>query len=322
MVTGDNVAIAREVSRELGLGDHILTVKNGEPAKELDSADGFAQVFPVNKYSIVRGLQSRGHIVGMTGDGVNDAPALRQADLGIAVSGAADAARAAASIVLTAPGLSVIVGAIEMARQIFERMTTYAIYRIAETVRIMLFMVLSIMIYHFYPITVLMMILLAVLNDVPIMAIAYDNTVLPPKPVRWDLRRVISTAGALGVIGVLSSFLLLVLCDTVLHIDPQHIQSIIFLKLSVAGHMTLFVVRSRSAFWSPPYPAPTLLGAILFTQFLATLLVWSGIFVPSIPLTHIALIWVYASVWMVFADVVKRGVYRYLGKSPEIATIP
>ena len=183
MVTGDHEAIAAEIAGKLGLGQNIVVaetvVRQGSaPIRTLSrivAADGFARVFPEHKFKIVKVLQGAGHIVGMTGDGVNDAPALKQADIGIAVSGATDAARAAADLVLTAPGLSVITTAIEEARRIFERMTSYAIYRIAETMRLLLFMTASILIFNFYPVTAIMVVLLALLNDLPIMMIAYDN---------------------------------------------------------------------------------------------------------------------------------------------------
>jgi hypothetical protein len=167
-------------------------------AQEVEEADGFAQVFPEHKFHIVEALQSGGHIVGMTGDGANDAPALKQADAGIAVSGATDAARSAAALVLTAPGLSVIVRAVEEARRIFERMNSYAIYRITETIRIMFFVVLAMIVFNFYPVTTIMIILLALLNDLPILTIAYDNTWLSDKPVRWEMRRVLTAAAEAG----------------------------------------------------------------------------------------------------------------------------
>ncbi|MGO9124400.1 MAG: plasma-membrane proton-efflux P-type ATPase, partial [Terriglobales bacterium] len=165
MVTGDQIAIARETARQLGLGTNILDAsglgdtkhhETAQSAEAIEKADGFAQVFPEHKFHIVDVLQQRGHIVGMTGDGVNDAPALKKADCGIAVSGATDAARAAASIVLLASGLSVIIDAIKESRRIFQRMNSYAIYRIAETLRVLFFMTLAILVFNFYPLTAVM----------------------------------------------------------------------------------------------------------------------------------------------------------------------
>ena len=213
MVTGDHEAIAREIAGKLKLGQNIVVAdlfsrKDGSDPdlSRIVAADGFARVFPEHKFKIVKALQGGGYIVGMTGDGVNDAPALKQADVGIAVSGATDAARAAADLVLTAPGLSVITGAIEEARRIFERMNSYAIYRIAETMRLLLFMTASILIFNFYPVTAIMVVLLALLNDLPIMMIAYDNAPFASRPVRWDMARVLTTATALGILGVFASF--------------------------------------------------------------------------------------------------------------------
>ena len=154
----------------------------------IDKADGFAQVFPEHKFHIVDVLQKRGHIVGMTGDGVNDAPALKKADCGIAVSGATDAARAAAAIVLMTPGLSVIIDAIKESRRIFQRMNSYAIYRIAETLRVLLFMTLAILVFNFFPLTAVMIVMLALLNDGAILSIAYDNVHYKDQPEAWNMR--------------------------------------------------------------------------------------------------------------------------------------
>ncbi|MEJ2368813.1 MAG: HAD-IC family P-type ATPase, partial [Acidobacteriota bacterium] len=276
---------------------------------------GFAQVFPEHKFEIVKAIQSTGHIVGMTGDGVNDAPALKQADVGIAVSGATDAARAAADLVLTAPGLSVIVTAVESARKIFERMNSYAIYRITETIRIMVFMVLAMLVFNFYPITALMIILLAILNDLPIMAIAYDNTWLDPQPVRWDMRRVLTTATVLGSIGVVETFGMLFIAKSLLGIGLAQLQSVIFLKLVVAGHLTLFVARSKKPFFSRPFPAPILLGAIVVTQALAAMVVGFGWFVTAIPWSWVGLIWLYCLAWLAIEDWAKLQVYKHLDQS-------
>ena len=211
MVTGDALAIAREMAKTLGMGSNILdantlgdakTEETAAVAKTIEDADGFAQVFPEHKFHIVDVLQKHGHIVGMTGDGVNDAPALKKADCGIAVSGATDAARAAAAIVLLTPGLSVIIDAIKESRRIFQRMNSYAIYRIAETLRVLLFMTLAIVVFNFYPLTAIMIVMLALLNDGAILSIAYDNVIYRNKPEAWDMRTVLGISTVLGVIGV------------------------------------------------------------------------------------------------------------------------
>ena len=325
MVTGDNVAIAREIAAELGLREDILDAEKipaaddgdldipPDTARLIEEADGFAQVFPEHKFAIVKALQDRGHLVGMTGDGVNDAPALSQADVGIAVSGATDAARSAADLVLTAPGLSVIVRAVEEARRIFERMNSYAIYRITETIRIMIFVVLAMLVYDFYPITAIMIILLALLNDLPIMAIAYDNTWLDPRPVRWNMRRVLTVSTSLGLVGVVETFALLSFFKVWLGVDAAHLQSVIFLKLALAGHLTLLVARTRKPFWSKPRPNPILLGAIIATQTVAVLIVGLGVFVPAIPWTYILGVIAYCLAWILVEDLVKIAVYKQLG---------
>ncbi len=327
MVTGDNVAIGREISRQLGLqsdiqpADKIFSEEedvdnlSGRAITEIEKADGFAQVFPEHKYDIVKALQSRGHLVAMTGDGVNDAPALKQADVGIAVSGATNAAQAAASLVLTAPGLSVIIRAVEEARRIFERMNSYAIYRITETIRIMFFVVLAMVVFNFYPITTVMIILLALLNDLPIMTIAYDNTWLDPQPVKWNMRRVITVATVLGLIGVAETFGLLLIGKLLLKMDGPPLQSLVYLKLAVAGHMTLFVVRSRKSFVTKPYPATILLVAIFLTQTVAALIVGFGFLMAKIPWELIAFVWGYCIVWAFIEDWAKLHVYRHLDLS-------
>jgi H+-transporting ATPase len=326
MVTGDNLAIARQIGSELGLGntlyaaDRLLgTDREGgqmaaDTAEQVEQADGFAQVFPEHKYGIVKALQAGGHIVGMTGDGVNDAPALKQADVGIAVSGATDAARAAADLVLTAPGLSVIISAVEEARRIFERMNSYAIYRITETIRIMIFVVLAMIVYNFYPITAIMIILLAFLNDVPIMTIAYDRTWLDPEPVRWNMHRVIVVATVMGLIGVAGSFLMLFLALRWLHLGIPQVQTYIFLKMAVAGHLTLFVSRTRGPYLKRPYPAPIMIWSAVLTKLLGTILAAYGFgLLTPISWPEIALIWAYAISWSFLTDWAKILVYRHFG---------
>jgi len=322
MVTGDNIAIAKQISGQLGLGQNILLADQIVRAKDQEDvihnvahsaelADGFAQVFPEHKYWLVKDFQANNHLVGMTGDGVNDAPALKQADVGIAVSGATDAARAAADLVLTGSGLSVIINAIEEARRIFERMNAYAIYRITETIRIMIFMVLAMLVYNIYPMTAVMIILLALLNDLPILTIAKDNTHLSTAPVRWDMRKVLTIATVLGSVGVIETFLMLIIAKNYFHVGTLELQTIIFLKLAVAGHLTLFVARTRHFFLSKPYPAPLLLSAIMCTQLVAVLIAKMGWFVTAIPWEYIGLIWAYCLFWVFIEDSLKLMVYRH-----------
>jgi H+-transporting ATPase len=317
MVTGDHIAIAKQVSGLVGLKTNIVTPASflnkpdAEAMSAVEGADGFAEVFPEHKYRIVDLLQKKGHIVCMTGDGVNDAPALKKADAGIAVAGATDAAKSAADVVLTSPGLSVIIDAVKESRKIFERMTNYATYRIAETIRILAFVTLSIIIFQFYPITALMIVLLALLNDMPIITIAYDNVRYSSQPEKWDMRTLLTMSTFLGGIGVVSSFGLLYIGFVTLHLSTAVIQSFILLKLAVAGHLTLFVVRTRGHFWSIR-PGKSLFSAVVLTKIVATVITVYGILLPAIGWNLAALVWGYALVWFVVQDFAKVWFYKYL----------
>jgi H+-transporting ATPase len=332
MVTGDALAIAKETAKTLGMGTNILDAgtlgdsKKQESAAVIESiekADGFAQVFPEHKFHIVDVLQKHDHIVGMTGDGVNDAPALKKADCGIAVSSATDAARAAAAIVLLTPGLSVIIDAIKESRRIFQRMNSYAIYRIAETLRVLLFMTLAILVFNFYPLTAVMIVMLALLNDGAILSIAYDNVHYKNKPESWNMRMVLGISTVLGIIGVVAAFGLFYLGERVFHLDRAHIQTLMYLKLSVAGHLTIFLTRTRGPFWSIR-PAKILWMAVLGTQIVATLIAVYGLFMTPLGWGWAGFVWGYALLWFLLNDRVKLLAYRIFdpvkkaGAQPEI----
>ncbi|WP_460188682.1 plasma-membrane proton-efflux P-type ATPase [Thiomicrorhabdus hydrogeniphila] len=373
MITGDNVAIAVEIGRRLGLsqrslraseltgkGNHELLgfakalsnaiyqklypdvsqVKAREFSDEvmlaleqnfdiqnleqefvhthesvlidtLEAVDIFAEVRPEDKYTIIENLQKANHIVGMTGDGVNDAPALKKADCGFAVSNATDAARAAADIVLTSQGLSVINNAIDQARVTFERMKSYATFRVAESIRIILFMALSILLFNFYPITTLMIILLALLNDIPILAIAYDNTKISKAPVKWHLSSLLTVSSVLGVAGVISSFMLYFFLREQ-GLSVELIQSLLFLKLIIAGHSTIYVTRTNDWFWKSPWPSPLLLMATFGTEIIATIMAVYGVLITPIGWEYALYIWLYAVVWFLVNDAIKMAVYKML----------
>lgn len=324
MVTGDDVAIGAEISRQLGIGSNLVVASEVfdparatptsipvDAARAVEAADGFGRVFPEHKFEIVKALQERGHIVAMTGDGVNDAPALKQADCGVAVSGATDAARNAAALILTAPGLSTIVNAIQEARAIFERITSYVYYRIAMTIDIMLVVVLAYIAFDVQPLSAIMIVLLALLDDIPIMAIAYDNVEPSEKPVRWNMHRIIIFSSIMGVMALVQSFGLVLLgmhwmrnpaLSGLIHMDFPHVQTMLFLQLAAGGHLLLFVVRARRTLFLPPYPSLPLFLAIVGTQIIAVLMCAYGILVPALPWPLIGLVWVYVLVWMVLMD--------------------
>ncbi len=320
MVTGDQLPIAKETALKLGMGTNILdasgfgTAKSHESellAESIEKADGFAQVFPEHKFHIVEVLQRHGHIVGMTGDGVNDAPALKMADCGIAVSGATDAARAAASIVLMAPGLSVIVDAIKASRKIFQRMNSYAIYRIAETLRVLLFMTFSILAFNFYPVTAVMIVMLALLNDGAILSIAFDNVRYSDTPEAWDMRTVLVVASVLGVLGPVAAFGLFFIAEHIVKMDRSQLQTLMYLLLSVAGHLTIFLTRTRGPFWSLR-PARILLFAVCGTQLAATLIATYGWFMTPLGWGWALMVWAYALAWFLVTDRLKLLTYRIL----------
>jgi H+-transporting ATPase len=252
----------------------------------------------------------------MTGDGVNDAPALKEADCGIAVSGATDAARAAAAIVLTTPGLSVIIDAIKESRKIFQRMNSYAIYRIAETLRVLLFMTAAILIFNFYPLTAIMIVILALLNDGAILSIAFDNVHYRNTPETWDMRQVLGIATVLGIMGTLSAFGLFFLGQEVFHLPRPELQTMMYLKLSVAGHLTIFLTRTRGPFWSQK-PARILVIAVFGTQAIATCFALFGIFMTPLPWEWVAFVWGYAVVWALINDRMKLIAYWFFDRAPK-----
>jgi H+-transporting ATPase len=319
MITGDHIDVAEEIARELNLGtdiraaSQIIDRSDEEMQSIVEQADGFAQVFPEQKYKIVGLLQAKGHIVGMTGDGVNDAPALKKADVGIAVYGATDVAKSAADIVLMQPGLSVIIDAITESRKIFQRMNNYAIYLLSTHIRTLFFLVLSIIIFNFYPITPLMIILLAILAETPTLMRSYDNVKISFSPERWDMRKVLGVATGLGMIGVASTFVLLYVANSVLGfgLHPGPLQSLIYLKLFVSGQLLFFAARTRNHFWSIKPTTPLLVIVIVVTA-IATVIAAQGILLPPIG-WHMALfVWVWGFIEFFITDYAKLPIYELL----------
>ena len=291
MITGDQLAIAKETGRRLGMGDNMYlskTLKDGPPAgsgyNNVDElvlhADGFAGVYPEHKYEIVQRLQAMGHMTAMTGDGVNDAPALSKSNVGIAVADASDAARSAADIVLTEPGLSVIIEALIHSRQIFQRMRNYSIYTCSVTIRVVVGFAVMVFAYKFnFP--PFMVLILAILNDGTIMTISTDRVRPSPFPDQWNLFEIFSYAIVYGLYLAASTVVFFaVLYDTsffqshfgVSTFDSPNdgvLHSVIYLQVSTISQGLIFITRSQGWFFMER-PSILLMAAFIFAQLIAT----------------------------------------------------
>nr|CAB3467256.1 unnamed protein product [Digitaria exilis] len=329
MITGDQLAIGKETGRRLGMGTNMYPsttllgdkngTVNGMPIDELiEKADGFAGVFPEHKYEIVKRLQERGHICGMTGDGVNDAPALKKADIGIAVDDATDAARSASDIVLTEPGLSVIVSAVLTSRSIFQRMKNYTIYAVSITIRIVLGFLLIALIWRF-DFAPFMVLIIAILNDGTIMTISKDRVKPSPKPDSWKLNEIFATGIVLGTyMALATAFFFYLAHDTNFFSDvfgvvsikenDRELMSALYLQVSIISQALIFVTRSRS--WSfVERPGYLLLFAFFAAQLVATAIAvyadWEFCRIQGIGWAWGGAIWVFSIVTYLPLDVLK-----------------
>ncbi|KAK4435675.1 Plasma membrane ATPase 4 [Sesamum alatum] len=330
MITGDQLAIAKETGRRLGMGTNMYPSSSllgqdkdesiaGLPVDELiEKADGFAGVFPEHKYEIVKRLQERKHICGMTGDGVNDAPALKKADIGIAVADATDAARSASDIVLTEPGLSVIISAVLTSRAIFQRMKNYTIYAVSITIRIVFGFMLIALIWKF-DFAPFMVLIIAILNDGTIMTISKDRVKPSPVPDSWKLKEIFATGVVLGGYLALGTVLFFwVMKDTDFFSDkfgvrslrdsPREIMAALYLQVSIVSQALIFVTRSRS--WSyAERPGMFLLGAFLIAQLVATLIAvyanWDFAKIKGCGWGWAGVIWLYSIVTYIPLDILK-----------------
>ncbi|KAJ7979438.1 Plasma membrane ATPase [Quillaja saponaria] len=330
MITGDQLAIAKETGRRLGMGTNMYPSASllGQhkdaniaalPVEELiEKADGFAGVFPEHKYEIVKKLQERKHICGMTGDGVNDAPALKKADIGIAVADATDAARGASDIVLTEPGLSVIISAVLTSRAIFQRMKNYTIYAVSITIRIVFGFMFIALIWKF-DFSPFMVLIIAILNDGTIMTISKDRVKPSPLPDSWKLREIFATGIVLGgYLALMTVIFFWVMKETDFFSDKFGVRPLnnsfdemtaaLYLQVSIVSQALIFVTRSRS--WSyVERPGLLLLGAFLIAQLVATLIAvyanWGFAKIQGVGWGWAGVIWLYSIVFYVPLDILK-----------------
>ncbi|GAA0172932.1 hypothetical protein Leryth_001216 [Lithospermum erythrorhizon] len=336
MITGDQLAIAKETGRRLGMGTNmypsasLLGQHKDEsiaalPVEELiEKADGFAGVFPEHKYEIVKKLQERKHIVGMTGDGVNDAPALKKADIGIAVADATDAARGASDIVLTEPGLSVIISAVLTSRAIFQRMKNYTIYAVSITIRIVFGFMFIALIWK-YDFSPFMVLIIAILNDGTIMTISKDRVKPSPLPDSWKLNEIFATGVVLGGYLALMTVIFFWLMNSTdffsdkfgvrsLRHNEDEMMAALYLQVSIVSQALIFVTRSRS--WSfIERPGLLLLTAFFIAQLVATLIAvyanWEFARIKGCGWGWAGVIWLYSIVFYVPLDVMKFSI-RYI----------
>jgi len=256
MLTGDNIAIAREIAREVSIGDRIIRMEefkkmgDEEQAKAIEEIDGFAEIYPEDKYQIVRLLQSRGHMVGMTGDGVNDAPALKQAEMGIAVSSSTDVARASASAVLTEPGVGVIIDAIKTSRFIYQRMLTWVINKVTKVVQVIGLLTIGFLLFHDMVISLLGMALLIFANDFVTMSLATDNVKYTSDPNKWNIRTITFASLIIGAMVLGGGTIALFLGTHYFHLQSGQLQTFMLLMLVFTSQFNVYIVRERKFFWS------------------------------------------------------------------------
>lgn len=317
MITGDQLIIAKEVAHRLGMSRVILDAghlvdpdkSDEEITQHCERADGFAQVIPEHKYRVVELLQKRGLLVGMTGDGVNDAPALKKANVGIAVHGCTDAARSAADIVLLAPGLSTIVDGITTSRAIFQRMRSYALYRITSTVHFLMFF-FCITLIEDWQMSAILLILIALLNDAATLVIAVDNAKISQKPDKWRLGQLITLSLVLGTLLTAASFAHYYIAKDVFHFDSEKIATVMYLHISSCPHFVIFSTRLSGYFWEN-IPSITFIIAVLGTQVFAMLISIYGLLTPKIGWGWGVTIICISLGYFVFLDFVKVQLFRY-----------
>ncbi|KUR76726.1 plasma-membrane proton-efflux P-type ATPase [Novosphingobium sp. Fuku2-ISO-50] len=311
MVTGDNAATARSVAARVGIagpdaGAAMLEQMDGAQALDFGV---YARVFPEHKIRLVRLLQQAGHVVGMTGDGVNDAPALRQADVGIAVASATDVARAAAGVVLTQPGLVDALTAVRTSRQIYQRMLTYTINKIMKTLEIAVFLSLGVILTHQFVITPLLIVLLLFTNDFATMAIATDNVGYSARPDRWDVRMLMLTGGMLAGLVLILSFAVFFYGRTILGLPLPQLQTLVFVMLVATGQGNVYLVRERGHFWRSR-PSRWLIAASVLDLLLVAFMATQGMFMAAItPVLLIALL-ALVGVWLFLLDQIKVLIFR------------
>ncbi len=314
MITGDGFATARAVATEVGIeGGACLAGSLGQPGTVLGSDCGVvAEVYPEDKFRVVQGLQGGGHVTGMTGDGVNDAPALKQAEVGIAVANATDVAKAAASLVLTNPGLVDVPAAVETSRRIYQRMLTYTLNKVIKTFQIAVFLSLGVMLTHSFVITPLLVVLLLFLNDFVTMSVATDRVSFSAHPDRWRIGVLMSTGFALAVLVLVFSFGVLFTARDLLNLSLSQLQTLMFVMLVFTGQGNVYLIRERGHLWRSR-PSRWLVASSLGAVAIAVVLAATGTLMTPIQPALIAGLLGAAVAFLLIIDLIKIRIFRWLG---------
>jgi H+-transporting ATPase len=311
MVTGDGLSTARAVAAQVGIDGRACSAADlhDEAKASIEECGVFAGVFPEDKFHLVRRLQLAGHVVGMTGDGVNDAPALKEAEVGIAVSSATDVAKASASIVLTTPGLTNALSAVETSRRIYQRMLTYTLNKIIKTVEIAFFLSLGVIVTHTFIITPLLIVFLLFTNDFVTMSIATDTVSFSPMPDRWNIRTLMKVGAMLGSLVLFLSFGLFFYGRNVLGLPLPQLQTLVFLMLVFTGQGMVYLIRERRHFWHS-VPSRWMLLSSFVDVTLVCVFAIKGILMAPLPATVVGFTILTCGLYLVGLDFVKVPIFQ------------
>jgi H+-transporting ATPase len=318
MLTGDNIAIAKEIALQVGIGDKIIrmddirNLNETEQAKIIDESDGFAEIYPEDKYKIVKLLQSKGHMVGMTGDGVNDAPALKQAELGIAVNSATDVAKASASMVLTESGIAVIIDAIKISRHIYQRMLTWVINKVTKVIQVIGLLTIGFFWFHDLVVSLLGMTLLIFANDFVTMSLATDNVNYTAKPNNWNVKNITFASLIVGALLVVEGSVALFIGSYYFHFPLEQLQTFTVLMLIFTSQFRVYIVRERKYFWSSR-PGRELALSTIGAVVVFTLLGIYGLIIPALTPYKVLFVLGYSALFTLAIDFPKYEAFKKFG---------
>jgi H+-transporting ATPase len=318
MLTGDNIAIAKEIASQVGIGSKIIRMADieglskDEQVKIVGESNGVAEIYPEDKYKIVKLLQSRGHMVGMTGDGVNDAPALKQAEMGIAMSNSTDVAKASASVVLTESGISVIVDAVKISRQTYQRMLTWVINKVTKVIEFASLLTLSFLWLHEIVLSLLGMSLLVFANDFVTMSLATDNVKHTSNPNKWNVKNITLASLVPGMLLVVEGMIVILIGMNYFHLGWEKLRTLVMLNLIFNSQFRVLIVRERRHFWSSlPGRDLLILSVATITGF--TLIGIYGIFAPFLTLYQVLAVLGFSALFTLGIDFPKYYLFRMFG---------